>query len=216
MIILISGKIGSGKDTVAKMIQNKCKHKKFEIKSWADKLKEVCSIIMGCPIEELYTQEGKASVCKLYPKFTKREIAQKIGTDLLRNQFNQNVWVNALLCDYGTRPLTLFEKIHKFFNKNKYPNNVVEKNWIIPDTRFKNELRIPTEKYKHNTLTVRVNGDPVGVNAMQTNEARTHISETDLDDIPAPVWNFIIANNGTLLDLEKQVDLFIDYYCLNH
>ncbi len=31
---------------------------------------------------------------------TVREMLQKVGTDCLRDNFNQNVWINALMADY--------------------------------------------------------------------------------------------------------------------
>lgn len=77
MIISISGKIGSGKDLTGKIIQtlidsphltnkgvktfldrpvNGCK---FEIKKWADSLKDIVCILIGCTREQLENREFK-------------------------------------------------------------------------------------------------------------------------------------------------------------
>ena len=85
-IIGISGKIGSGKDTVGKIIQYLTTKKEdisyrgtytsycidigcggiptstWEIKRFAGKLKEVCSILIGIPIEDFEKQEVKDRV----------------------------------------------------------------------------------------------------------------------------------------------------------
>ena len=52
MIISISGKIGSGKDTVAEIIKQMSFDKPWEIKKWAGKLKEVATILTGIPVEK--------------------------------------------------------------------------------------------------------------------------------------------------------------------
>ncbi len=87
MLLGISGKIGSGKDTVGKIIQaltfkdSKCNKSLYEVKEWinderknslddnlnsnfkikkfAGKLKEIVALLTGCTIEELESQEFK-------------------------------------------------------------------------------------------------------------------------------------------------------------
>ena len=59
MIISISGKIGSGKDTVAEIIKQMSFDKPWEIKKWAGKLKEVATILTGIPVEKFEDQEFK-------------------------------------------------------------------------------------------------------------------------------------------------------------
>jgi hypothetical protein len=174
MIISISGKIGSGKDTVGNIIQyltardvavsftEEMLAKKgiitgyldtsWEIKKFADKLKEITCMLIGCTREQLEDQEFKKTVLGpewnyLINKQTKgkitlplrqpekkemtvREFLQKLGTEAMRNGLHENVWVNSLMCDYKiAHPI-----VGKTYSKLDMPR------WIITDTRFPNEL----------------------------------------------------------------------------
>lgn len=58
-IIALTGRIGSGKDTVASIIQELYPEMNWQIKGFADKLRQVASIFIGIPPEELKKQEIK-------------------------------------------------------------------------------------------------------------------------------------------------------------
>ena len=198
MIIGINGKIGSGKDTVGKIIQYlQCyntgeitiedvmsnpehewwleEQSKFEIKKFAGKLKEVASLLTGIDIEDFEDQEFK----KLYmsPEWgmTYREFLQKLGTEAMREGLHTNVWVNALFADYKPPKMSQYN-----------PSN-----WIITDMRFPNELEAVEER-KGITIRVVRSGTTVG----------THASETALDDA---YFDHVISNNGTIEDLIEKV-----------
>jgi hypothetical protein len=116
MLIGVSAKKQSGKDEFFKII-NKLNNNKFENKKFAGKLKQICSIITGIPIEYFYDHIHYSSFLPVW-NMTIREIQQKIGTEIFRNNLSENTWINALFCD---------------FKKNS--------NWIITDLRFPNELK---------------------------------------------------------------------------
>lgn len=136
MIIAISGKIRSGKDTVGKIIQyiyylksdihenRKLSYQAFvktdrtnnlligsnspEIHKFAYKLKQIVSILTGIPVEDLEKHEVKewelgvewhSGHC-VGSKTTIRQVLQKVGTELFRDRFHPNTWVNALFVDY--------------------------------------------------------------------------------------------------------------------
>ena len=124
MIISVSGKIGSGKDTIGEIIQilthnesfsneNVLEHLKidavkhyigpvWEIKKFAGKLKQVVALLTGCTIGQLEDQEFKASnMSEKWGGMTYREFLQKVGTDALRDKVHKEVWVNALFADYS-------------------------------------------------------------------------------------------------------------------
>ena len=60
-IISISGPIGSGKDTIAQIIQEITPYHKWDIKKWAGKLKTIGELISGIPKEKFEDQEFKSS-----------------------------------------------------------------------------------------------------------------------------------------------------------
>ena len=109
MIIGISGKMGSGKDTTAKFIQEILPT--YNIVHFADILKEVCSSLFG--ISKFYFYGDKNYKVPNYD-FTVREIMQKVGT-FVRQEFGEDFWIKRLFQEY----------------KNEYI--------IIADVRFLNE-----------------------------------------------------------------------------
>lgn len=157
MIIGLVGKAGAGKNLCASIIQyliwkdgvekniNNSIHysiedfiknkelgyrlSKWKVVGFADKLKDIISIITGCKRSNLDDQKFKSTPLKNW-NYTPRELLQCIGTGLFRNQFNKNVWVNALMNDYD-----------------------ISKNWLISDVRFPNELEAIKDK---GGITIRV------------------------------------------------------------
>jgi len=124
MIISVSGKIGSGKDTIGEIIQilthnesfsneNVLEHLKidavkhyigpvWELKKFAGKLKQIVALLTGCEPFQLENQEFKASnMSEKWGGMTYREFLQKVGTDALRDKVHKEVWVNALFADYS-------------------------------------------------------------------------------------------------------------------
>lgn len=187
MIIGISGKIGSGKDTVAGIIQD-FTDERWEVKKYADKLKRVCHILCGGDITEQFSQVGKNTFLAPYGK-TIGEIQQIVGTEGLRDGFDKDVWIKALFVDYKG-----------IWNKGV---GVGLPNWIITDVRFKNEAQAIREKGGY---LLRMEGDPVGIRAASDRDL-SHPSETDLDDWRD--WDGMIYNTGTLKDLKGAVKDFL-------
>ena len=65
MIIGISGRIGSGKNTIGDIIQIICLTNEgptFEQKSFAGKLKQIASLLTGIPVEKFEDQEFKKTL----------------------------------------------------------------------------------------------------------------------------------------------------------
>jgi hypothetical protein len=205
MIIGISGRIGSGKDTVGEIIQELCLSNHgpvFEVKKFAGKLKQIASLLTGIPVEDFEDQEFKKSYLgaewgtvesnplNAVPVFENvafnhlmsvRELLQKLGTEAIRDGLHPNAWVNALMWEYKRPKMSEYN-----------PSN-----WIITDVRFPNELEA-VEDVKG--ITIRVHRD------LHDGKARIsknlHPSETAIDDAK---FDYEIMNDGSIEDLIEKV-----------
>jgi hypothetical protein len=181
----------------------------WKIVKFADSLKDIVCILTGCTREQLEDSDFKNSNLpkewdyirfldgeliipekrpNLQPSsYTFRSLLQILGTNLLRNQLHENVWVNAL-----------FSKYKKDFREYKcsetYPS------WIITDVRFPNEARAVKDR---GGIVIRVNRNNTEITKM------THISETALDGYD---FDWIIDNNGTIEDLIVKTKEMLEYY----
>lgn len=152
LIIGISGRIGSGKNTVGDFIKKI--DSSFEEKSFAYKLKSIVALLAGCDFNLTLTQEGKNTYIPAFNR-TIGQMLQEIGTNALRDHFDKNVWINSLLADLKEG-----------------------RNYIITDVRFKNEAE---ELKKIGAVLIRVNRTN-NVIAENSNRNLLHSSEIDLDD----------------------------------
>ena len=211
MIIGVSGRIGSGKDTVGEIIQKLCltnNGPKFEIKKYAGKLKQMASLLTGIPLEDFEDQEFKKSYLgaewgtvksnplNAVPVFADvsfnesmsvRELLQKLGTEAMRDGLHTNVWVNALFADYRGPKMSEYN-----------PSN-----WIITDMRFPNEMEAVKERKGITIRVVRPHGytDP-NTGIYKEMPLSYHPSETSLDDAK---FNYEIINDGSIEDLIEKV-----------
>ena len=190
MIIGISGKAGSGKDTAAKMLEvlyanpdisyedfaNK-RYKNFadiQIVHFADSLKETTQVLFRIGEWETNTQEGKKTTINWIGK-TVRELLQGIGQGL-RDAIDPNLWVKIL-----------------------FANTEGWSNYIIADVRYPNEVYAIK---KRNGVLIRIDRKGAG--------AGNHSSETALDDYKE--WDVHIENNGSIEDLFEAMKIFIKNY----
>ena len=249
MIIGISGKIGSGKDTVGEIIRYLISYQinggnwsypdgfklniqytesKWEIKKFADKLKDIVCLLIGCTREQLEDQEFKSTPLgkewdkyivhsdgvpqvvssgyyysthktKEIVKTTPRLLLQLLGTECGRDIIHPNIWVNALFADYDPG-----YTISPLDVDNQAPDN-----WIITDMRFPNELKAVKDR---DGISIRVERD---LNCSLCNGAGcthcyngkvqnqgNHESETALDNAK---FDYTIDNNNTIEDLIEKV-----------
>jgi hypothetical protein len=179
MVIGVSGKIGSGKDTFADLfiehVSEQYGHV-FENKKFAYNLKKIVSTLTGVSMVDVLSREGKL---KYLPEWgmTIGEMQQKIGTEAIRNNIHNDAWVLSL---FGT-----YDEDHDF--------------WIITDVRFKNEANIIKEK---GGIIIRLNGDP---NNSKKGDDRNmqHQSEIDLDDYQG--FDYIYDNVPPISNLQNFV-----------
>lgn len=212
MVIGISGRLGSGKDTVGKIIQyltaedvgadclkriraglsiDGHHNSSFENKKFAGKLKLIGSILSGVPVENFEDQDFKKLPMSLDWEMTYREFLQKLGTEAMRDGLHKNVWVNALFADYKWYTKEWDELGNETLGA--YPN------WLVTDMRFPNELDAVILR---EGITIRVNR-PVHALSEENNAVQLHPSETALDNSE---FHYIIDNDGSFEDLMKKVE----------
>jgi hypothetical protein len=110
----------------------------------------------------------------LMEKTTPRILLQKIGTDLFRNQLHPNIWLNSFFSNYTE-----------------------DCNWIITDSRFKNDKELVE---KMGGITIRVNRKSKVLPCV--GHEFQHSSETELDN---ETFKYVIENDGTIGDLIEKV-----------
>lgn len=115
MILGISGKAESGKDTIANIIKEISPN--TIILHFGDALKDIVSRAFNISREILDTQDGKKEIYP-YLNITNREILQKVGT-LFRENFFEDIWINNVI------------------NQIDCSNDKI---YIIPDVRYPKEL----------------------------------------------------------------------------
>lgn len=175
MLIGISGKIGSGKDTLAELIIKN--DPSFVQKRFADKLKEIVMILGGVSHEDAYSQEGKNKFVKEFG-MTIGQMQQTLGTEVF-GAWDEETWIKALFSGYGSD------------QGSRKPN------WVISDVRFKNEA----DRIKlHGGILIRLNGDPAKVRE-NSNRDLNHASETSLDEYPH--FDYVYNNDISLNALES-------------
>jgi len=202
MIIGLVGFIGSGKDTVAKQfVQQGCVQDSF-----AAPLKDMTATIFGWDRDLL---EGDTIESRDFretpdmfwtkklgvPNFTPRLALQLLGTDIMRNHFSEDIWLDSL--EYRMR-----------LNKNQ------SKCIVVSDARFRNELTL-IQKMGGKIIWVQRGELPEWFDIAKEayhNAINRKIMETKYADVHESEWNwagfpsdFIIDNNGTLEELQQKV-----------
>jgi hypothetical protein len=196
-IIGIVGFIGSGKGTVGLHLTQQYN---FKAVSFASSLKDAVSHIFNWPRDLLEGDTSESRIWRELPdpwwseKFgkviTPRWVFQNIGTDVFRNHFHTDIWVWSL--------------------ENKIKNSQAPV--VITDVRFDNEIQM-IKQLNGKILWVKRGEDPEwlqfaikNVSIMPFLYPSIHPSEYSwLSRSP----DHIIYNNGTLVDLYKQIDDFM-------
>lgn len=124
-IILLAGKAGSGKDTVANHLVKNYSFKRF---AFADTLKEYVAKKYNVPLELLFTQEGKKQeIVVKKKKVTLRDLLIKDGAE--KRQEDKNYWVNLVIEKIQAEPQTQNIVISDF----RFPNEFVRMNDIFSE-----------------------------------------------------------------------------------
>ncbi|GAB3861884.1 hypothetical protein GCM10028822_41910 [Hymenobacter terrigena] len=153
-LIGLSGRRGSGKDTVARILQELQPERNWQIRSFGDSIKSVCAALTGEAVAPYYTQEGKAELVPTFHR-TRGEMLQQVGQAL--RSWEPLVWVDAF---FAGLPANAFV--------------------LVPDVRFANEADPIRTR---GGLMLRVEGDPLHQRGDGTRDDN-HPSEIAMDDYP--------------------------------
>ena len=124
MIISLSGKKQSGKTSVATYLM---KEHGFSEVAFSGPLKEIIGRqLFGLTEAQLYGKESDKERIDFRWNLSPREILQKVGTDMFRNNFGKDFWVQLAISK-------IKELQHKGIDV------------VVPDCRFPNELKTMKE-----------------------------------------------------------------------
>jgi len=195
MLIGLCGLIGSGKGTVADILVNEYDFTKI---SFADSLKNGIATIFDWDrsLLEGDTKESREWRETIDPFWTNevgfnvtpRLVLQLFGTECMRNGFHDNIWVSVVKKKITDNPNT---------------------NYVIPDTRFVNEIDMIRSL---GGWIWEVNRDPLPKWFVEYR--RTGVPPTDVHrsewDWALSYMNVIIRNEADIAWLKKMVDTYIN------
>ena len=219
-LIGISGKIGSGKDTVATIIQYltldpqvfsmtnadilaDLDHKgyvagksRYQVKKFAGKLKTIASLLTGIPVEKFEDQEFKKEDLGIewayhYPG-EYYDDGKPVMVRMSVRQLLQKLGTEAMREGLHTNVWVnaLFADYRPIKLSQDDPSY-----WLVTDTRFPNEAEAITER---GGILLRIERPGASTG--------DHPSETALDDYP---FEHVIMNDGDLNDLINKVRYFL-------
>jgi hypothetical protein len=202
MLVGISGFIGCGKSTVADQLTDQFGFRKD---SFATSLKDAVASMFDWPRNMIegdtkHSREWREQVDEWWatklgiPNFSPRLALQLIGTDSLRNHFNEGIWF-----------MTLENRIRK------NPDLHV----VISDVRFPNEVefiksqggimvrvdRGPSPVW-YETAMMANKGNSLAKEAMTKTYSSAHFSEWAW---VGSKFDYVVNNNDTLESLDRQV-----------
>lgn len=226
MIIAISGKKGSGKDTVAKMIMEMTSQKWENVK-FADTLKDMVCLLIGCTREQL--EDPKFKETPLGPEWDRLVETSSYGAPdriypvgyegmtHIAHTRKESLTPRLILQLLGT------EGVRNVIHPNAWVNATMDKyhlvlktdpekdndgisitykdfpDWLITDMRFPNELQAIEDK---KGITLRVN-------RFQLTLEDNHPSETALDDAE---FDYVISNDSDMEVLRDKVRAFLQEF----
>ena len=192
--IAISGKAGSGKDTISKLLVKQLRkangtndyiysenYMKVQYVAFADPIKEIARTMFPLLPEIAFTGPSKnrsmpiPGAQKNGQALTVRQLLIDIGTN--GRNYDSNIWLNDF--KYS-------------FNKSLLSQNNI---FVVTDVRFRNEFEHLAKKGFYQIRLYRDDGTP-GIN---------HVSETNQNSIFDNEFNYVLDNNGSLNELKAKV-----------
>ena len=189
-IIGIIGCVGSGKDTCGDYLVN---HYKFQKIAYADKVKDVASIVFGWDRDLMQgstkeSREWREQVDEFWG-ISPRVAMQKIGTDMFREHIDKDVWIKSVV-----------KKIQS-----------TENNYVITDCRFENEVEA-IKNLGGKVIYIQRGEEPEwAAEAREGKPCRDGIHVSDWNPYMLTKYaDNTIYNNGTLEELYRKIDSLIN------
>lgn len=184
MLIGLTGKAGSGKDTVGEFLKDTFN---FNTYAFADPLKEAAAIAFGVDVSVFYDRDVKETEDPFW-NITYREIAQKFGTECMRDQFRDDFWIKRAEME-----------LQRLNEQNDTGKRV---RFCVTDVRFPNEAAWIKDAGGIIMEVVRDGVEDIALSG--------HASETMMSQINPDIR---IINDGTLEDLYAKVDKsYLNWY----
>ena len=248
-ILAISGKKGVGKDVVGKIIEYLTgestvypfdlnidySHKSnWEVKKFADKLKDIICILINCTREQLESESfkskelgeewwywymeldgGYSPIILDYLTTTKKELKSYEGLELIKPtprfllQFiGTNLFRNQLHPEIWVN--SLMSEYKKYKETKPFINSTLKDeeypNWIITDMRFPNEMEAVK---KRGGITIRVNRpcNICGGSGYHKMSCPVSKSGEHLSEtsLDKAEFNYVIENSGSIEELIEKV-----------
>lgn len=207
-VILVSGKLQSGKNTFVDMLMEELKTTNLKVgfdffaKPVKDQSKDIFRNLINYlnkvseenNIPELYTEDHNWYEEKNH---ITRTLLQIYGTEIFRDMVDQNYWGKFL--------------------KKKLLTEKDEDIMFVTDVRFKSEISTICDKepIRHDFRTITPGYNVIKIRINRNNFERgndpifTHHSEIDLDDYTN--WDLVINNDSDLSSLLKQAKTTKDF-----
>ncbi len=167
-IYVIAGKARHGKDTIALYI------KEF----YEKKGLKVINLAYGSYIKEyakkISNWDGKEET-------KPRELLQELGTDIIRNKIDKDLFVRRLCEDI---------RVYDYYFDIA----------TISDARFPSEIEWPKNNFD-DVISIKVIRD--GYDSVLSKKEQKHLTEVALDEYNS--YDYVIHNDGTLDDLKEKV-----------
>lgn len=189
-VVLVSGKLQSGKNTFTDfLIDEVKKYKTIDFEYFAKPVKQECREVFKTLINYLNDLSIKYNIKELHTEeeswFEKKNeitriLLQTYGTDIFRDKVDSNWWAKKL--------------------KNKILKRT-EDVIVITDVRFKSEIETLYSLEEHNIELIKIRIERNNF-VRDDNPIHTHQSEIDLDDFEN--WDYVVENDNGLDDLNSQ------------
>lgn len=199
MVIGFCGFINSGKGTVGDLLEQRG----FKKDSFAAPLKDAVACIFNWPREML---EGDTEVSRNWREtpdtfwsekfgrpFSPRLALQLMGTEAGRNIFHKDIWVISMF------------------------NRVRNRNIVITDVRFKNEIDYIQKNGGH-VVRIKRGPEPYWYNDALLAHRGLAKASSIMSQIHPSEWDwigcdfdYVIDNDGDIQDLDNKIDLMLKY-----